>query len=331
VCVAFVIVVGVAVGCATYLKDLIEIFSTREKRTCMLCGMLCQFGCMPLLAFLLTVIFPIGDGATYSQSAVVLSIQLVGCMPGGTTSNLFTWFVGGNVPLSIVMSWCSTVCAIFMTPLLLLVYYKSRYPGGEGVDIPVFNIVISLFIMIWGVAAGMAVLRYGGQRAAGITGQVMAVLSLVFLVGTAAVGIDPDGLASASWTAWVVAVLLQPLGYACGLGIAYLFHAGWKDMKTISIETGIQNFGLAFIIISLSIDRDPPEYYDCVLVVALCNLLYVPHSLWIVLLMRYAFPPDAQKEQADPADPQKEQAVAEAEMAAEQGKAVANGKPGGDC
>jgi BASS family bile acid:Na+ symporter len=314
--VAFVIVVGVAVGCTTHLKDLIEIFSTRDKLKCMLCGMLCQFGCMPLMALLLSVILPVGDGATYSEGAVVLSIQLVGCMPGGTTSNLFAWLVGGNVPLSIVMSWCSTVCAIFMTPLLLQVFYNSRYSGAEGVEIPVQNIVITLVIMVWGVAAGMAVLRYGGQRAAVITGKVMGGLSIVFIVWALLVGMngpDSDLGTSAHWTAWVAALLLQPLGYACGLVIAYLFQASWMDMKTISIETGVQNFGLALAIITLSVDRDAPEYDDCLRVVALCNLMYAPHCAWLVLLMRYAFPRDAQKEQA----------VAEGEVAAEQGKVVA--------
>lgn len=50
-----------------------------------------------------------------------------GCAPGGTTSNVFTYWSRGNVALSIVMSIASTVCAFFMVPLCILIYIESRW------------------------------------------------------------------------------------------------------------------------------------------------------------------------------------------------------------
>ena len=50
---------------------------------------------------------------------------LIGCTPGGTTSNLFTYFSRGEVSLSIAMTVVSNVAAFFMMPLLLLLYAPS--------------------------------------------------------------------------------------------------------------------------------------------------------------------------------------------------------------
>ena len=109
-----------------------------------LIGFASQFGVMPALAWFLATIlnFP---------PAIALALVLVGCLPAGTTSNLFAYFSRGDVALSISMTTCSTIAATFMMPILLGVYgtgFASQIdiPNAEGTtfSIPTKDIVVSL-------------------------------------------------------------------------------------------------------------------------------------------------------------------------------------------
>jgi predicted Na+-dependent transporter len=54
--------------------------------------------------------------------ALAIGLILMGCMPGGTTSNIFTYFSKGTLALSIMMTVCSTLVAVAMVPALLAFY-----------------------------------------------------------------------------------------------------------------------------------------------------------------------------------------------------------------
>ena len=97
-----------------------------------------QFTFMPLIAFGLVQVFNI-------PPAIAIGLIIVGCMPGGTTSNLFTYFAKANLSLSVIVTMLTTMTAIIVSPLLITFY------GGvvaEGVEIPYANIVVSLALLI---------------------------------------------------------------------------------------------------------------------------------------------------------------------------------------
>ena len=74
---------------------------------------------------------------------------LCGCAPGGSTSNLFTYWAKGDLALSITMSACSTAAAVFMYPLLILVYITGLLGAtADDVAIPFVNIVVSLVLIV---------------------------------------------------------------------------------------------------------------------------------------------------------------------------------------
>jgi hypothetical protein len=83
-------------------------------------GFISQFGLMPFIAFGLATIlnFP---------PAFAIALILIGCLPGGTTSNMFTYFARGSVALSISMTTASTILALFMMPILLKLYTSWFY------------------------------------------------------------------------------------------------------------------------------------------------------------------------------------------------------------
>ena len=114
-------------------------------------GFLSQFGLMPLIAFGLSVMLNLSP-------AYAIALILIGALPGGTTSNMFTYFSRGSVALSISMTTASTILALVMMPLLLKFYTggfiqqitDSMQAGGGTAEfvIPTGNIISSLVLVL---------------------------------------------------------------------------------------------------------------------------------------------------------------------------------------
>lgn len=224
-----------------------------------LIGFLSQFGLMPLIAFGLATLlgFP---------PAFAMALILIGCLPGGTTSNMFAYFARGSVALSISMTTLSTLAALIMMPLLLNLYaagFAERISAGmraEGLDgafvIPSANIVMSLLLVLVPVGLGMYLRRKspGWAKTAEDTAGFMAIIVILYLLGTAF--IRHGGL-----------FLQTPLRiYAGSLGLGFtgfFFGYGFSRVmgmppifqRAISLETGIQNGPIAFAVILLSFDE----------------------------------------------------------------------------
>ncbi|KAE8625833.1 hypothetical protein XENTR_v10006409 [Xenopus tropicalis] len=112
-------------------------------------GFLCQFGIMPLAGFVLSLAFNILP----IQAVVVL---IMGCCPGGTGSNILTYWIDGDMDLSLSMTTCSTLLALGMMPLCLFLYTK-KWVDSSAIIIPYDSIGISLATLVVPVAVGMFV------------------------------------------------------------------------------------------------------------------------------------------------------------------------------
>lgn len=114
--------------------------------------MLSQFGIMPLVGFILVIGFELSP-------EIGLGLLMIGCAPGGSTSNLYTYYAKGDLALSIAMTLASTIAAIVMMPLLISFYSGWLGIGGE-IIIPYNKIVIMLWSLLVPVSIGMAIRRY---------------------------------------------------------------------------------------------------------------------------------------------------------------------------
>ena len=94
-------------------------------------GILAQFVIMPVLAFLLTMVFQL-------PPELAVGVILVGSCPGGTSSNVMTYLAKGDVALSVGMTACTTVMAPIVTPLLVLLF------AGQTVDVNVVDMFLSI-------------------------------------------------------------------------------------------------------------------------------------------------------------------------------------------
>ncbi len=221
-----------------------------------LIGFISQFGLMPFLAFTLATILKM-------PPAFAIALILIGCLPGGTTSNMFAYFSRGSVALSISMTTASTVMALLMMPIILKLYTggftsqitASMQDSGSGAEfvIPTGNIISSLVLVLIPVALGMILRRKSPvwAKTAEDTAGFVAILVILYLLLTAF--IRHGGL--------FVRTPVEVYIGAIGIGLAGFFFGYWFSrllgvfplfQRAISLETGIQNGPVSFAIILLS-------------------------------------------------------------------------------
>ncbi|KAF8726293.1 hypothetical protein HU200_019752 [Digitaria exilis] len=108
-----------AMGLTLQLRDFAALL--RERPLAMLFGCAMQYTIMPALGTIISR--ALGLSPSFSAGLVLL-----GCCPGGTASNVVTLVAKGDVPLSIVMTVCSTLAAVFLTPLLTKILAGAYIP-----------------------------------------------------------------------------------------------------------------------------------------------------------------------------------------------------------
>jgi bile acid:Na+ symporter, BASS family len=211
-----------------------------------LIGMVLQFSIMPLMGKLSAILFA-------SNPEVGAGMVLIGSCPGGVASNVMTYLARGNVALSVTMTACSTLIAPLVTPALF------KLLAGGYIQVNFFSLMISIINMILlPVAAGIVVnwilLRlaraYPEQEHVPLAilraMPVVSMISICIVLAVIASVARPMLLAGTFVLAIVVAAAMHNgAGYILGYWGARL--AGLKDSeaRTVSIEVGLQNGGMA--------------------------------------------------------------------------------------
>jgi len=197
-------------------------------------GVCLQFLVMPLTAWLLAMLFAF-------PHTLAVGLILVGAAPGGTASNVVTFLARGDVTLSVAMTTASTLLAPLLTPLWIWLLASAWLPIEP---IPLFITVIK--IVLAPVLIGVAIRAFWtpGESILHSMLPLFSMLIIAWIVGVIT-GLDHAQLASAGVSIFAVVMLLN----AAGLCLGYLGakHAGQgvKRRRTVAIEVGMQNSGLA--------------------------------------------------------------------------------------
>ncbi|MEO1686451.1 MAG: bile acid:sodium symporter family protein [Pseudomonadota bacterium] len=216
-------------------------------------GLACQFGIMPLLGFLLITALPMSD-------AIAVGVLIMACMPGGTTSNMFTYFARGNLALSVLMTVASTVLGVVAIPVIL-----SVYASALDLVIPTSTILATLAMLLVPVGLGLAIRRWSvtaGERTERI-GSALGVVFIVFLIGSW-VPRNWQFLLDTAPSTYVAAVALGVVGIVLGTAAARALRLDERDARTVGIETGLQNGPLAFGIIAFTFSGEQQQAYMAV-------------------------------------------------------------------
>jgi len=238
-------------------------------------GLLCQYGIMPFIAFSMAMLLNL-------PPAMAIGLILMGCMPGGTTSNIFAYFSKGTLSLSILMTMSSTLVAIVMVPITLGLYSM----GIEGQwQIPQGNIVQVLAVLLVPTVIGITLRKLNANVGAVIEliGAVLGVFVILFLIGSW-VPRNWQLLLETGPAIYVGAIGLGLFGFTFGYGLSRLFRQDARRARTIALETGIQNGPLAVLIVLLSFPG--PEQQEVLLIPVLYSLFIVLTSSAVTVWFR---------------------------------------------
>lgn len=199
-----------------------------------LCGLLLQYTVMPVSALIIGNLLAL-------EPMLLVGMILVGASPGGTASNVICYLARGNVALSITLTACSTVLAVLLTPLLTEALVDAR------IDVQGTAMLLSILQMIiLPVAAGIALNHFFGRRIAPLQPlfPLLSVAAIVLIIAII-IALNAGRLDQAGIKPLLAVALHNGIGLAAGYGIARLVGFGDAERRTLAIEVGMQNSGLA--------------------------------------------------------------------------------------
>lgn len=198
-----------------------------------LIGVALQYLVMPLSAALVA-------WALRLPKELAVGLILVGAAPGGTASNVVTFLARGDVALSVAMTTCSTVLSPLLTPLWAGILASAWVP----VD-PLPLVLTVAKVVLLPVIVGVALRRLWTPAPWVIGGALplVSMAAIAWIVGVI-VALNRDRLAVAPAVLLAV-VTLNALGLALGYAAARGAGLSVRVRRTVAIEVGMQNSGLA--------------------------------------------------------------------------------------
>lgn len=197
-------------------------------------GVVLQYVVMPFLAWAIALVLGL-------PPHLMAGLVLLGACPGGTASNVVCYLARGDVALSIALTTVSTLLAILATPLLTWLYV------GERVPVPVQSMLWSIFkIVLLPVSVGVLANSLAGRYLRPIK-QVFPLLSvaaIVFIIAIV-VALNRDNLETMGWVVALAVLLHNAGGLTAGYALARLLGWDERTARTLAIEVGMQNSGLA--------------------------------------------------------------------------------------
>ena len=221
-------------------------------------GACAQFVIMPGIAWLLVHVW-------HLDAALALGILLVGCCPGGVSSNIMSYLCHGDVAFSVGMTCASTLLAPVMTPLLM------QLTAGEIIEIDAVGMFVNILIVTI-IPVGIGCLlncKYSRTSVFPTVQGLMPGLSVTCLacivggvISTVHDALVARGLVLFLWT-FAVVFCHNSLGYLLGWTSGRVARFDTAKKRTISIEVGMQNAGLATVLAANFFAAQPLAVLPC--------------------------------------------------------------------
>lgn len=218
-------------GTAMSIKDFASIFKSPKG---VVVGVSAQLAIMPIVGYFLAKLsnFP---------PEIAAGIVLIGCSPSGVASNVMAYLAKANLALSITITSIATLLAPFVTPLLM------KYLAGEYIEIDVLAMMWSITQMIiLPIGAGLLFNRLFGSKTPWLD-RAMPILSMlaIGIIITIITAAGRDSLLDIGALLMLLVFIHNIFGYFLGYWYAKMLRLNEQDARTIAIEVGMQNGGLA--------------------------------------------------------------------------------------
>ncbi|MBE9560474.1 MAG: bile acid:sodium symporter family protein [Proteobacteria bacterium] len=197
-------------------------------------GLLLQYTVMPLTALLIARILQL-------DPALSIGLILVGTCPGGTASNVITYLAKGNVALSISLTSLSTILAVVLTPAI------TYFIADTTIDVPVARMLGTILtIVIFPVALGITLKHYYAYRIKTIETYLplIAVCAIVLIIAIIT-ALNAEQFSRLGTILLLAVVLHNATGLLIGYFSARMLGYKTRECRTLAIEVGMQNSGLA--------------------------------------------------------------------------------------
>lgn len=224
-------VIMFGMGTAMSLKDFGAVVKSPRA---VLIGIICQFTIMPLVGFSLARLFQF-------PVEIAAGIILIGSSPSGLASNVMAYIGKANLALSVTLTAVATLIAPIMTPLLMRIFSNQLVP-------------IDFLNMMWGItkmvilpiAAGLLINKLGGRKIDMINKILpkISMAGIVFIL-TIITAAGRDSLLTIGIMLILASIIHNSMGYLLGYWSCKLAGLDQKSCRTIALEVGLQNAGLA--------------------------------------------------------------------------------------
>ena len=208
-----------------------------------LLGAVAQYTIMPFVAFGLTKVFGL-------DPYLAVGIILVGCCPGGVSSNVMSFLARGDVTYSVSMTMVSTLLAPIMTPLLVL------WLADTSINVNAMGMFLNiLYVTVAPITIGFLCNYFLGKlpvfKEIQANMPAVSVIGLMLIVGGVVVTVRPQLFANGLGLIFLVLAVVfchNALGYVLGYSVGKLFKFNTAKKRTIAIEVGVQNAGMATVL-----------------------------------------------------------------------------------
>ena len=228
-------------GLTLVVNDFGRLFAYPKE---VLIGLFNQLVFLPLIGFLIILLFDL-------NSSMAIGIMILSLCPGGPTSNLITQVARGNIGLSVTLTALASLITVFTIPIILS--EAITYFTGETdvvIELPIVQTMLQiLLITVIPVSIGMVIRKKNEAFALRMERPMRIASTVLFIIIFLLVMIaNKDLIVEAMKEVGLATLLLNLSTMALGYMTAKVFGIKGKSQISITIESGIQNGTLAFVI-----------------------------------------------------------------------------------
>lgn len=197
-------------------------------------GIFLHYLVMPLAAWLLALLFKMPPDLS-------AGMVLVGCVASGTASNVMIYLAKGDIALSVTISSVSTLVGVVATPLRTRLYVDAH------IQVDVMGMLLSILqIVVIPITLGL-VIHHLFPRVVKVVKPYLPAFSMVCILAiiSAVVAGSASHIASVGFMVIIAVILHNTLGLPGGYWGGRLFGFDESTCRTLAIEVGMQNSGLA--------------------------------------------------------------------------------------
>jgi BASS family bile acid:Na+ symporter len=228
-------------GLTLVVSDFGRLFAYPKE---VLIGLFNQLIFLPLIGFLIILLFDL-------DSSMAIGIMILSLCPGGPTSNLITQVARGNIGLSVTLTALASLITVFTIPIILS--EAISYFTGETdviIELPVVQTMLQILVItVIPVSIGMVIRKKNESFALRMERPMRIASTVLFIIIFLLVMIaNKDLIVQAMKEVGLATLLLNLSTMSLGYFTAKFFGIKGKSQISITIESGIQNGTLAFVI-----------------------------------------------------------------------------------